>query len=32
VAGAGYATKQLEVYAVEEDCDWLAITPVVKYF
>jgi hypothetical protein len=27
-----YATKQIEVYAVEEDGGWLVITIVVKYF
>ena len=30
--GCAYATKQLEVYAVEEAGDWLVITVVVKYF
>jgi len=27
-----FDTKQLEVYAVEEDGAWLAITVIVKYF
>lgn len=27
-----FDTKQLEVYAVWEDEDWLAITVIVKYF
>jgi len=30
--GHAYATKQLEVYAVEEAGDCLVITVVVKYF
>ena len=30
--GRRYETKQVEVYAVEEDGDWLVITVVVKYF
>jgi hypothetical protein len=30
--GRPYATKQVEVYAVEESGGWLAITVVVKYF
>jgi len=30
--GVAYATKQVEVYAVEEGGDWLVITVVVKYF
>ncbi len=30
--GHAYATKQVEVYAVEEAGDWLVITVVVKYF
>ena len=30
--GRAYATKQVEVYAVEEAGDWLVITVVVKYF
>ena len=30
--GYAYATKQVEVYAVEETGDWLVITVVVKYF
>ena len=27
-----FDTKQLEVYAVEEDGDWLVITALVKFF
>ena len=27
-----FDTKQLEVYAVHEDGDWLAITVIVKFF
>ncbi|HEX5482175.1 MAG TPA: DUF4258 domain-containing protein [Terriglobia bacterium] len=27
-----YATKQVEVYAVQEDGGWLVITVLVKYF
>ena len=30
--GRTYATKQVEVYAVDEAGDWLVITVVVKYF
>jgi len=30
--GRRYRTRQVEVYAVEEDGDWLAITVIVKYF
>jgi hypothetical protein len=30
--GRTYATKQVEVYAVEAAGDWLVITVVVKYF
>jgi hypothetical protein len=30
--GCAYATKQVEVYAVQEAGDWLVITVVVKYF
>lgn len=30
--GRTYATKQVEVYVVEEAGDWLVITVVVKYF
>ena len=30
--GRRYATKQLEVIAVYEDGDWLAISLIVKYF
>ena len=30
--GHAYATKQLEVYAVEESGEWLVITVIVKYF
>ena len=30
--GRGYATKQVEAYAVEEGNTWLVITVVVKYF
>jgi Domain of unknown function (DUF4258) len=30
--GRAYRTKQLEVYAVEENGDWLVITVIVKYF
>jgi hypothetical protein len=30
--GRRYATKQVEVFAVEEGADWLVITVVVKYF
>jgi hypothetical protein len=30
--GRRYATKQIEVFAVYEDGDWLAISVIVKYF
>jgi hypothetical protein len=30
--GKVYATKQVEVYAVQEDEDWLAITFVTRFF
>jgi hypothetical protein len=30
--GRPFAAKQLEVYAIEEAGDWLAITVIVKYF
>lgn len=30
--GKAYATKQLEVYAVEENDRWLVITLIVKFF
>ena len=30
--GRRYATKQVEVYAVEERDGWLAITAIVRYF
>jgi hypothetical protein len=30
--GRRYATKQVEVFAVWEDDDWLVITVIVKYF
>lgn len=30
--GRRYGSKQLEVYAVRENEDWLAITVVVKFF
>ena len=30
--GRSYATKQVEVYAVEEGGDWLVISVIVKYF
>ena len=30
--GRPYSTRQLEVYAVEEDEGWLVITVLVKYF
>ena len=30
--GRAFDTKQLEVYAVHEDGDWLAITVIVKFF
>jgi hypothetical protein len=30
--GKVYATKQLEVYAVEENQRWLVITLIVKFF
>ena len=30
--GRTYATKQVEVFAVEEGGDWLVITVLVRYF
>ena len=30
--GKRYGTKQIEVFAVEEEGDWLVITVLVKYF
>ena len=30
--GKGYATKQVEVYAVKEGKDWLAITFITRFF
>jgi hypothetical protein len=27
-----YTTKQIEVYAVKEDGDWLVITAITRYF
>ncbi len=30
--GRRFATKQVEVYAVEEPGGWLAITAIVRYF
>jgi hypothetical protein len=30
--GRSFETKQLEVYAVEEQGDWLVITVIVRYF
>jgi len=30
--GEHYATKQLEVYTVKEDGNWLVITVITKYF
>lgn len=30
--GKYYKNKQLEVYAVKEDADWLAITIITRYF
>ena len=30
--GRRYATKRVEVFAVYEDTDWLAISVIVKYF
>ena len=30
--GRQYTTKQLEVYAVREDADWLVISCVTRYF
>ena len=30
--GKVYATKQVEVYAVQEGDDWLAISVVTRYF
>jgi len=30
--GRHYETKQIEVYAVHENGDWLVITVLVKYF
>ncbi len=30
--GKHYGTKQVEVYAVQEDEDWLVITVITRYF
>ena len=30
--GKHYNTKQVEVYAVREDTDWLVITVITRYF
>ena len=30
--GKHYGTKQVEVYAVQEDSDWLVITVITRYF
>jgi hypothetical protein len=30
--GRRYATKQVEVFAIEEDARWVAITVIVKFF
>jgi hypothetical protein len=30
--GKYYNTKQVEVYAVKEDADWVVITVITKYF
>jgi len=30
--GKYYNTKQVEVYAVKEDTDWVVITVITKYF
>jgi len=30
--GKRYNTKQVEVYAVQEDTDWLVITVITRYF
>ena len=30
--GLAYTTKQIEVYAIEEDGAWLVITVLVRYF
>lgn len=30
--GSAYTAKQLEVFAVQEDSDWLVIAVIVKYF
>lgn len=30
--GKGYATKQVEAYAVRQESAWLVITVIVKYF
>jgi len=30
--GKKYNTKQVEVYAVHEDTDWLVITVITRYF
>ncbi len=30
--GKRYANKQIEVYAVKENADWLVITVIIKYF
>ncbi len=30
--GKHYRTKQVEVYAVREDTDWMVITVITRYF
>jgi hypothetical protein len=30
--GKHYRTKQVEVYAIREDLDWLVITIITRYF
>ncbi len=30
--GRRYATKQVEVYAAQQDADWLVITVITRYF
>ena len=30
--GQHYRTKQVEVYAVQEEADWLVITVITRYF
>jgi len=30
--GRHFATKQVEVYAIQEGADWLVITVIVRYF